>query len=398
MLWDYVCMAEVTVQLPFEQAHPLDVAPLLRQLQQDGAVHRVQTVVGDQAWLVTDYEEVRRLLTDERLGRSHPDPAKAARLGGSVLLGGPMGNYDTEQADNARLRALLQPHFSPKRMRAFRPRVEELTAALLDDLAAHGSPADLQQALAVPLPVQVICELLGVPYADRDQFRAWSEAVGNVNDQARSEQGLGALFGYGQELVARKREQPGDDFISRLCADGLDDDEIAMLSMGLLFAGHETTVAAIGMGALCLLANPGQHQALVNDPGRIPIAVEEILRAPARSGGGIPRYARTDLQIGEVTVRAGELVLLDIRAANHDPAVFPSPGRFDITRQGLAHLSFGHGAHYCLGAPLARIELQAVFSQLLARFPTMRLAVPVEQLRVRSDTVTGGLTKLPVDW
>ena len=388
----------MTVQLPFEQDHALDVAPLLRQLQQDGAVHRVRTVVGDQAWLVIGYEEVRGLLTDERLGRSHPDPAKAARAGESALFGGPMGNYDTEHADNARLRSLLQPHFSPGRMRAFRPRVAELTAGLLDDLAEHGSPADLHQALALPLPVQVICELLGVPYADRDQFRAWSEAVGDVRDRTRSEQGLGELYGYGQQLVARKRKQPGDDFISRLCADDLGDDEIAMLSMGLLFAGHETTVVAIGMGALCLLANPGQQQALIDDPGRITTAVEEILRAPGRSGGGIPRYARTDLQIGEVTVRAGDLVLLDIRAANHDPTVFPSPDRVDVTRQGPAHVSFGHGAHYCLGAPLARIELQAVFCQLLARFPAMRLAVPVEQLRVRSNAVTGGLTKLPVEW
>jgi len=388
----------MTVQLPFEQDHPLDVAPSLRQLQQDGVVHRVRTVVGDQAWLVIGYEEVRGLLTDERLGRSHPDPAKAARAGESALFGGPMGNYDTEHADNARLRSLLQPHFSPGRMRAFRPRVAELTAGLLDDLAEHGSPADLHQALALPLPVQVICELLGVPYADRDQFRAWSEAVGDVRDRTRSEQGLGELYGYGQQLVARKRKQPGDDFISRLCADDLGDDEIAMLSMGLLFAGHETTVVAIGMGALCLLANPGQQQALIDDPGRITTAVEEILRAPGRSGGGIPRYARTDLQIGEVTVRAGDLVLLDIRAANHDPTVFPSPDRVDVTRQGPAHVSFGHGAHYCLGAPLARIELQAVFCQLLARFPAMRLAVPVEQLRVRSNAVTGGLTKLPVEW
>jgi len=388
----------MTVQLPFEQDHALDVAPLLRQLQQDGAVHRVRTVVGDQAWLVIGYEEVRGLLTDERLGRSHPDPAKAARAGESALFGGPMGNCDTEHADNARLRSLLQPHFSPGRMRAFRPRVAELTAGLLDDLAEHGSPADLHQALALPLPVQVICELLGVPYADRDQFRAWSEAVGDVRDRTRSEQGLGELYGYGQQLVARKRKQPGDDFISRLCADDLGDDEIAMLSMGLLFAGHETTVVAIGMGALCLLANPGQQQALIDDPGRITTAVEEILRAPGRSGGGIPRYARTDLQIGEVTVRAGDLVLLDIRAANHDPTVFPSPDRVDVTRQGPAHVSFGHGAHYCLGAPLARIELQAVFCQLLARFPAMRLAVPVEQLRVRSNAVTGGLTKLPVEW
>jgi len=388
----------MTIQLPFEQDHPLDVAPLLRQLQQDGVVHRVRTAVGDLAWLVTGYEEVRRLLADERLGRSHPDPANAARQGESVLSGGPMGNYDTEQADNARLRSLLQPHFSPKRMRALRPRVEELTASLLNDLAEHGPPADLHQALALPLPIQVICELLGVPYADRAQFRAWSEAVGDMRDRTRSEQGLGELFGYGRQLVAGKRNQPGDDFISRLCADGLGDDEIAMLSMGLLFAGHETTVVAIGMGALCLLANPGQQQALINDPGQITSAVEEILRAPGRGGGGIPRYARTDLQIGEVTVRAGELVLLDNRAANHDSAVFPSPDRFDVTRQGPAHLSFGHGAHYCLGAPLARIELRAVFAQLPTRFPAMRLAVPVEQLRVRSGTLTGGLTELPVSW
>ena len=388
----------MTVQLPFEQAHPLDIAPLLRQLQQDGVVHQVRTAVGDQAWLVTGHEEVRRLLADDRLGRSHPDPAKAARLGQSVLFGGPMGNYDTEQADNARLRSLLQPHFSPRRMRALRPRVEELTAGLLDDLAARGSPADLHQALALPLPIQVICELLGVPYADRGQFRAWSEAVGDSRDRARSEQGLGELFSYGRQLVARKRSQPGDDFISRLCAGGLGDDEIAMLSMALLFAGHETTVVAIGMGALCLLANPGQQQALIDDPGRIATAVEEILRAPGRSGGGIPRYARADLQIGEVTVHAGDLVLLDTRAANHDPEVFPSPDRFDIAREGPAHLSFGHGAHYCLGAPLARIELNAVFSQLPARFPAMRLAVPLEQLRMRSGSVTGGLTKLPVEW
>jgi cytochrome P450 len=174
----------MAVQLPFEQAHPLEVAPLLRQLQHDGVVHAVRTVVGDRAWLVTGYEEVRRLLADDRLGRSHPDRAGAARAGESVLFGGPMGNYDTEQADMARLRSLLQPHFSPRRMRALRPRVEELTAVLLDDLAEHGPPADLHQALALPLPVQVICELLGVPYADRDQLRAWSEAVGDVRDRA----------------------------------------------------------------------------------------------------------------------------------------------------------------------------------------------------------------------
>lgn len=362
-------------------------------------IHRVRTAVGDKAWLVTGYEEVRRLLADDRLGRSHPEPAKAARMGDSALFGGPMGNYATEHADNARLRALLQPHFSPKRMRAFRPRVEQLAASLLDLVAEQGPPADLHQAVALPLPVLVICELLGVPYADRDEFRAWSTAVGDVRDRARSEKGLAELFGYGRELVRRKRKEPGDDVISRMCAvDDLGDDEIALLSMGLLFAGHETTVVAIGMGALFLLANPAQQRALNADPGFMMAAIEEMLRAPCRSGGGIPRYARADVRIGDVIVRAGELVLLDNRAANHDSLVFPNPEHFDITRQDTAHLSFGHGGHYCLGAPLARIELQTVFSQLTARFPGMRLAVPPAQLRLRDGALTGGLTELPVEW
>jgi len=388
----------VTVQLPFEQPHPLELSPSLRELQRDGVIHRVRTPVGDQAWLVTGYEEVRRLLGDERLGRSHPDPASAARLGESVMLGGPRGNYDTEQADHTRTRALLQPHFSARRMRELQPRVEELATALLDDLARHGPPADLHQALALPLPIQVICELLGVPYADRDQFRAWSEDAGNVRDRDRSEHGLRQLFGYGRELAARKRERPGDDVISRLCAAGLGDDEVATNSMNLLFAGHETTVVAIGMGVLCLLANPAQRRALADDPGLVTLAVEEILRAPGRSGGGIPRYARTSVQIGDVTVRPGELVLLDNRAANHDPAAFPSPEEFDVTRDAPGHLSFGHGAHYCIGAPLARIELQAVFAQLPARFPAMRLTVPAAQLPRRSGALTGGVATLPVDW
>ncbi|MQA10408.1 MAG: cytochrome P450 [Pseudonocardiaceae bacterium] len=388
----------VPVQLPFEQGHPLDVAPLLRTLQSRGTIHQVCTAVGDKAWLVTGYADVRRLMSDDRLGRSHPDPEHAARTGESTLFGGPLGDFDTEQADNARMRSLLQPHFTPKRMRALRSRVETLTARLLDEQAEHGPPADLHTTLALPLPILVICELLGVPYEDRDDFRAWSQAAGNVRDRARSEQGLADLFGYGQRLVTRKRRDPGDDVISRLCGtDGVADEEIAMLSMALLFAGHETTVVQIGLGALLLLTNPSQWQALVDDPSLVPNAVEELLRAPGKGGGGIPRYARTDLEIGEVTVHKGDLVLLDNGAANHDPAVFADPDHVDITRQP-AHLSFGHGPRYCIGAPLARIELQAAFSELVSRFPTMRLTVPVDELTVRRDVLTGGLTELPVTW
>jgi cytochrome P450 len=387
------------VQLPFEQPHPLQAPPRLRELQARSPIHKIRTATGDPAWLVTGYAQVHRLLADPRLGRSHPSPASAARTGESVLFGGPLGNYETEEADHARMRSLLQPHFAPRRMRALRPRVEALTTGLLDELARQVPPADLNEALALPLPILVICELLGVPYDDRDRFRAWTRDAADVRDRARSEQGLADLFGYGQQLVARKRADPGDDVISRLCAaDGTDDDEIAALSMALLFAGHETTVVAIGLGSLLLLTNPGQRQALRNDPALIPAAVEEMLRAPGKGGGGIPRYARADLEISGVTVRAGELVLLDNGAANHDHSVYPDPDRFDITRQAASHLTFGHGPRYCLGAPLARIELQAVFSQLIPRFPGMRLAVPAEDLRLNRDVLTSGLAQLPVTW
>ena len=391
------------VRLPFEQVDPLRVAPRMRELQSQGPVHRVRTAVGDEAWLITGHAQVRRLLDDDRLGRAHPAPETAARTGESALFGGPLGSFATEHTDHARMRSLLQPHFSPKRMRALRPRVEALTVRLLDEMGAHEPPADLHAAVAAPLPILVICELLGVPYEDRDQFRAWTNDAANIRDRARSQQGLGELFAYGQKLVARKRTDPGDDVISRLCAtdgvsDGLSDTEAAGMSMALLFAGHETTVVQIGLGALALLTNPEQWQNLVNDPALVPNAVEEMLRAPGKGGGGIPRYARTDLEVDGVTIRAGELVLLDNGAANHDPAVFADPDRVDITRSAAAHLTFGHGARYCIGAPLARIELQVVFTQLAARFPTLRLAVPMAELAMRHDVLTGGLAALPVQW
>ncbi|MFI7637359.1 cytochrome P450 [Nonomuraea sp. NPDC049400] len=389
------------IRLPFEQASPMRTAPLLRALQARGPIHAIRTAVGDPAWLVTGYEEVRRLLDDDRLGRAHREPERASRTGESALFGGPLGDFDTEQTDHRRMRSLLQPHFSPKRMRALRGRIETLTTNLLDELAGAGPPADLHAALALPLPIAVICELLGVPYEDRTQFRAWTQAAADITDRARSEQGLAELFTYGQRLVARKRAdgEADTDVISRLAAtDGVSDDDAAAMGMTLLFAGHETTVMAIGMGALWMLATPGQWQALADDPSRIDAAVEEILRAPGLGGGGIPRYARTDLELAGVHVRAGDLVLLDTGAANHDPAVYTEPDRFDLNRPAMPHLTFGHGARYCIGAPLARIELQTVFSQLAARFPTLKLGCAVEELTFNPNVLTGGLTSLPVTW
>jgi cytochrome P450 len=364
-------------------------------------IQRIHTSVGDQAWLVTDYAQVRRLLDDDRLGRSHPQPEIAARTGQSALFGGPLGNFDTEAADHARFRRLLQPHFSPRHMRALVPRVEALTAGLLDDLADQGPPVDLHAKLALPLPILVISELLGVPHGDRDQFRTWTQDAANMFDPARSEHGLTQLYDYGMSLVEHKRAHPADDVISRLCAiDDVTDDEAATAAMGLLFAGHETTVVAIGLGTLLLLTSPGQWRALLDNPALIADGVEELLRAAAFGGdvGGIPRYARTALKIDGVAIQAGDLVLLDIEGANHDPAVFSDPDRVDITRKHAAHLTFGHGAHYCIGAPLARIELNTVFAQMIPRFPSMHLAVDAATLKTRRDLLAGGLTELPVSW
>ena len=184
-------------QLPFAQPSPLQAPSELQALRAQGPMHPVRTETGDPAWLVTGYQEVRQLLDDPRLGRSHPDPERAARTGESALFGGPLGDFDTETADHARMRSLLQPHFTPRRIRELRPRVEALTTALLDGLARHGPPADLIEALAIPLPVLVICELLGVPYADRDRFRAWTRDAADIRDRTRSERGLAGLFGYG---------------------------------------------------------------------------------------------------------------------------------------------------------------------------------------------------------
>ncbi|MFD7288756.1 cytochrome P450 [Streptomyces sp. NPDC059863] len=385
-------------QLPFEQTNVLRLAPGLRTLQSQGAVHRVRTVEGDEAWLVTGHAWVRQLLDDDRLGRTHPDPEAAAKDPGSALLAGLLGGFAT---DHARLRALLEPHFSPERMLALRPHVEKLTGQLLDGLAGQKPPVDLRQALALSLPIQVMCEWLGVPQEDKDRFGGWTQDAANVGDPVRSKQGMGELFGYCRQLVADKRRDPGDDVISRICAtEGINDNEVIGLTALLLFGGYETTVARIGTCVSLLLANPEQWQALLHDPSRIPGAVEETLRMsmPNPHNGGMPRYALTDFEIDGVTIRTGDFVLLNIIAANHDETAFADPGRVDVTRDTTGSLMFGHGAHYCVGAMLARMQLQVVLTQLVARFPTMRLAVGAEELRLRHNTLIGGLIQLPVTW
>jgi pentalenolactone synthase len=387
--------------MPFDQPDLLAISPLVRALQAECPVTRVRTLTGDEAWMVTRHAELKQLFGERSLGRSHPDPEHAARISDSILFGGPTDNFETEEADQARMRSLLTPFFSARRMQELRPRVEALADQLLDALASSTPPIDLHEALSLPLPVLVICELLGVPYEDRDQFRAWTQGMADMHDRQRATEALGSLFGYMQELVARKRVRPADDVISGLCAANggdLADDHVAFLAAVLLFAGHETTVVRIDVGTLLLLANPDQRRALLRDRSLLPTAVEEILRLSDTGGSGVPRYARADIEIAGVTIRAGHAVILNGGAGNHDERVFADPDRFDVARHPNPHLTFGYGPRFCIGAPLARIELETVFARLVRRFPTLRLAVPMDQLSVRADLLTGGLTALPVTW
>ncbi len=369
-------------------------------------IKRVPTPAGDEGWLVTDYDLVKPLLADKRLGRSHPDPDNAPRLSDDAILSNPgKATMEEEQAQYAWMRRLLTPSFSARHMEALRPRVRQLVGDLLDGLRRQEQPADFHESVAFPLPLLVICELLGVPYADRETFRRWSEAASTVNDREKSLRGLGQLVGYLGELVARKKDEPGDDVITRMIEASPEGSEplIAQLGAGLLFAGHETTAAAIGRGVVLLSEHPGQWRALRADPARVQEAVEEVLRhdSPvARTGEkrGMPRYALADLEVDGVRIATGDLVMLGLHQANLDPVRFPDPAAFDTARTPNPHLTFGFGPRFCVGAPLARIELTELFTALVTRFESFGLAVDVSELRLREDQLAGGVAELPVRW
>jgi cytochrome P450 len=371
-------------------------------------VARVTSPAGDPAWLAQDYDIVKRLLADPRLGRSHPEPEKASRYTDAAVLGTPQGSPDIEKAQHTAMRRMLTPAFSARRMAMLRTRVQAIVDELLDDMEAAGAPADLHEMLAFPLPALVICELLGVPYEDREDFRHWSDGASDMTDRERSAEADRQLNAYMKGLLDRKREEPQEDVLSDMLAAQkqlppgvLSDERVIQLGAGLLFAGHETTVSAIDRGVLLMLINPDQRAALQADPGLVSSAVEEILRLPnpvKGPPGRIPRYATDDIEIDDVTIPSGDLVILDIESANLEESVFTQAVDFDITRKNNAHVAFGHGPHFCIGAPLARTELQSVFSTLFHRFPDLRLAVPFQELRPRDHLLTGGLMELPVAW
>ncbi|GLY65514.1 cytochrome P450 [Amycolatopsis taiwanensis] len=396
-------------QLPFERPNVLEIAPLYRVLRREGPVARVTTPAGDPAWLVTTFAEAREIFADRRFGRSHPAPEQASQVSRAAIQAGPMGDYDNEEREHSRMRKLLVPAFSAKRMRRLADHIEELAGRCFDDMQAArdrspGEPVNLHELLSFPLPVLVICELLGVPYADRDHFRQLSDRIGMLDGGADAQQAMMDFKKYMAGLAEDKRKNPGPDVVSDLVRaqtedPTFDNDKLTQLAAGLLFAGHETTSNRIDVGVLFLLAEQDRRDAFVADPDNlVEPTVEEILRIAAPGGMGLLRYAHDDVEIGGVTIARGDAVIISNGAANRDDSVFADPDEFNPGRKPNTHLAFGHGAHFCIGASLARTELRTVFPALFRRFPGLRLAVDVDALEIRSNRLAGGLDNVPVLW
>lgn len=383
-----------------------DPYPFYDALRTAGPVHRL-VLGGERTWLVVGHEEARQALTHPGLSKNWlgselftsatPVPAVATSM------------LETDPPHHTRLRRLVAREFTTRRVESLRPRVQQITDELIDAMAARPDRrADLIASFAVPLPMTVICELLGVPGLDRQRFRYWSgEIVAPLDGVGADPRAVDEMTAYLRELVAAKAGDPGEDLLSALIRtrdeDGgrLSPDELIGMAFLLLVAGHETTVNLIGTGVRALLAHPAQLAALRADPdGLIDGAVEEMLRYDGPVQHATYRFAAADLELGGVTITAGSSVLVALAAADRDPARFAQPGPdvFDIRRTGPGHLAFGHGIHFCLGAPLARMEGRIAVRALLERFPDLAGdpdAGPPDWL---PGALMRGVTRLPLRW
>ncbi|MEV0251706.1 cytochrome P450 [Nocardia sp. NPDC050712] len=390
---------------PFGEPVRLDIHPLLARLRREEPVARIQLPYGGEGWLITRYDDVRLVLADPRFSRAEavdredlpratPEPPR-----GDSLL-------SMDPPEHTRLRKLVAKAFTGRRVEQLRPRAQQIVDEHLDAIERSGPPADLVRQFALPLPVTLICEMLGVPTDQQHRFRDFSDAILSTTAYTR-EQILSAraeLEGYLAELVAQRRAEPADDLLGALVAardndDRLSETELVNLGVGLLIAGHETTANQIANFTYVLLTEPGHWDLLQRDPGLLPGAVEELLRhVQLGSGGAFARIATEDVELSGVTVRAGEAVFVNTQAANRDESVFADPEELDLTRAGNPHMAFGHGAHHCLGAQLARLELQVAIGTLLRRFPGLRLAVPLDEVPWKTGLLVRGPKALPVTW
>ena len=394
----------VSVDYPFDTPAGADVDPEGLRLLEKGPLARARMNGEHEVWLVLGYQAVRQVLSDPGFSRE-----AATRPGGPVT--NPAGSnpellVSMDPPRHTRIRSLVAKAFSPRMVERLAPRVRELVNGLLDELAAQPRPADLVRLLAEPLPIMVICELLGVPDADRARIRGWAGTL--IAETAHTREEIAAAIGqvdaYLAELIAARRETPDTALISALIAvndEGrhLSPTELISNVQLLLIAGHETTVSQIGNSIATLFGHPEQLKLLCRQPELLPGAVEELLRHSKLTTSTMPRVAVRDTMVGDTLVRAGEAVIPLIAVANRDPAAFPEPHRVDITRTAPApHLGLGYGPHYCLGAQLARLELQVAIGALLARFPALAPAVDLDDLEWKTGLSTRSLHALPVTW
>ncbi|MDK0524542.1 cytochrome P450 [Streptomyces sp. ML-6] len=367
----------------------------------DEPVRRMHYADGHLGWLVTGHAAARAVLADPRFSSRYefmhmPVPVEGVP---GELPPAPVGDIiGLDAPEHTRYRRLLTGRFTVRRMRQLTRHVEQFTAECLDAMEQAGPTADLVAAFAQPVPALMICELLGVPYTDRERFRG---QVATIFDQAvDAEARAGAyteLIQYLDELVLAKRAEPTDDLLSELTTSDLTDEELAGIGGMLLAAGLDTTANMLGLGTFALLSNPDQLAALRADPELAGQAVEELLRYLSVADP-LVRSALEDVEVEGRLIRAGESVTVSVQAGNRDPHKFFDPDRLDIHRRATGHLAFGHGIHQCLGQQLARVEMTVAFPALLARFPGLRLAVPPQEVPLRDRANIYGVIRLPVTW
>ena len=381
-----------------------DPAGFFARLRESGPVAEAWMPHYGRVWVVTGYAEVRAALTDPRLAKDVGRWPGGRRTRPSLATGVEAHMLHRDPPDHTRLRHLAQKAFTPRRA-ALRPRAQAIAAGLLHELdeRAGGDVVDLLAWYARPLPIAVICELLGVPAADREWLRDTVYAYDDAAQHERVERDLAAYF---TGLIAAKQAEPGDDLVSALvlarddeadrASDGLSPGELLAMVYLLVMAGFDTTVNLIASGTLALLTHPGELERLRADPALAPAAVEELLRFTSPVNHANDRFTTEEVTIGGVTIPAGQWVFIAISSADRDPSQYPAPDRLDLGRDTSGHVAFGHGVHHCLGAPLARMEAEVALGALLPRFPGLSLAVPPEELRWRPVSLMNGLESLPV--
>ena len=384
-----------------------DPVPEMAALRDDEGVRQVETAFGMPAFLVARHADVKAVLADS--ARFSNDSRRAFDAPGAPKLSDEerdrmrAGNLlGVDPPEHTRLRSMLTPEFTVRRMRRLEPRIVEIVDDHLDAMEKAGPPSDLVADFALPIPSLVICELLGVPYADRESFQQRTSKLLDISLPMDERLELGRESReYMADLVARAQAAPGEDMLGMLVRDHGDDlstDELIGIAGLLLIAGHETTSNMLGLGALALLRHPEQLALVRDDPAVVAPAVEELLRWLTIVHSGVVRTATVDVELAGHTIPAGDLVVCSLPTANRDPALLRDPETLDVTRGAAGHVAFGHGVHHCLGAPLARMEMRIAFPALLRRFPGLALDVPFADVPFRAFHFIYGLQALPVRW